>query len=146
VKQLLGELDNERFAVRQAASRELAELGEQIAPALRRALQGKPPLEVHKRVNALLERALIADRGTVRSAPLLRTLRSIRLLDRLGTPAAIEILRRLAAGPPAARITREASEAVQRLAGRSTPTRGTTRARRSPGHPATAPPTSRPTA
>jgi RNA polymerase sigma factor (sigma-70 family) len=123
VERLLAELDSERFAVREAASRELAGLGEQVAPALLRVLAGKPSLEVHKRVDRLLGSAILADRGTVRSGPVLRTLRSIRLLERLGTPPARRVLQKLAAGPPAARTTREAKEALDRLAGRLRPGR-----------------------
>ena len=53
--QLIGDLDSEEFAVRQKASQQLQQLGELVEPELRRILDGKPPLEVRRRVEALLE-------------------------------------------------------------------------------------------
>lgn len=109
VEKLLANLDSEQFAVRDAAARELTEMGEQVEPALRRVLKGKPSLEVSKRVRSILE--------ALRTAPpaaTLRTLRAIRVLEGAGTPEARRILRTLAGGADAARPTREAKKALER--------------------------------
>jgi hypothetical protein len=116
VEKLLADLDSERFAVREAAARELTEMGQQIEPALRRVLESKPPLEVRNRVETILA----AQRG-VPPAALLRTLRAIQALERSGTPEARQVLRKLAEGAAGARETREAKASLQRLAKRPIP-------------------------
>src|SRR5262249_55675948 len=55
VQQLIVDLDDEAFAVRQQASEELDKLGESALPELLRALDQKPPLEVRHRIARLLE-------------------------------------------------------------------------------------------
>jgi hypothetical protein len=45
----------------------------------------------------------------------LRSLRAVEVLEATGTPAARKLLGELASGEPAARLTREAGEAVRRL-------------------------------
>ncbi|HEY7312523.1 MAG TPA: hypothetical protein VH643_24375 [Gemmataceae bacterium] len=111
VEKLLSDLDSERFAVRDAAAKELIRMGEQIEPALRRVLNGKPSLEVRNRVQAIQTSLHGAP-----PAPTLRTLRAIRALERFGTPEARHILRKLAGGAAEARATREAKKALDRLA------------------------------
>jgi hypothetical protein len=104
-------LDSEQFAVRDAAARELIQLGEQIEPALRRVLESKPSLEMRNRVQKIL-----AGLGGVPPAATLRALRALQALERIGTPEARRVLRRVAGGAPAARETREARAALERLA------------------------------
>jgi RNA polymerase sigma factor (sigma-70 family) len=111
VRQLITDLDSDRFAVRAAAAKELSGLGERIEPALRQALEGKLSAEVRKRVEALL-----AAPPTPPRPETLRTLRAIQVLERIGTPEAQQILRKLAAGAAAARETRDAKDALERLA------------------------------
>jgi RNA polymerase sigma factor (sigma-70 family) len=111
VRQLIADLDSDRFAVRAAAAKELSGLGERIEPALRQALEGKQSAEVRKRLEALL-----AAPPTPRRPESVRTLRAIQVLERIGTPEAQQILRKLAAGAAAARETRDANEALERLA------------------------------
>jgi WD40 repeat protein len=111
--QLIGDLGDERFAVREAASRELERLGESARPELEsaKARPGASP-ESRVRVDRLL------DRLGLPSGERLRELRAVELLERLGTPAARQVLRALAAGAPGARLTREATLALGRLARR----------------------------
>jgi hypothetical protein len=110
VATLIADLDSERFAVRDAATKELAKLGEQVHPALRRALEGEPTPELRKRVEALLAAPRPVPRGDQ-----LRTLRAIQVLETLATPEARDLLRKLAGGAEGARETREASEALARM-------------------------------
>jgi RNA polymerase sigma factor (sigma-70 family) len=116
VRRLLADLDSERFAVREAAARELSKFGEQIEPALRRVLQGQPSADLKKQVETLLGAA-----GGSPPAPTLRMLRAIRVLEGSGMAEARRTLEKLATGDPAARVTREAAEALERLKGRTTP-------------------------
>jgi len=118
VKKLLADLDSERFAVRDAATKELTAMGEQLEPALRRVLESKPSLEVRNRVQAIQ-----ASLRGVPSIPTLRTLRAIRALEDIGTTEARQILRKLADGATGARETREANKALDRLALRRSPGR-----------------------
>jgi hypothetical protein len=114
VERLLADLDSDKFAVREAASKELAALGERVEPVLRRALKGSPPVEVRRRVEALLDALTgLPPRDT------LRAVRAIGVLERVGTPEARQVLRTLAGGLASARQTREAKEALARLARRA---------------------------
>jgi RNA polymerase sigma factor (sigma-70 family) len=115
VRRLLADLDSDRFVAREAAARQLAGLGEKVEPALQEVLQGKPSAELRRRVTALL------DSWKVPSGETLRTLRALRVLERVGTARAMLVLRQLATGVSAARETRQARAALQRLAGRSAP-------------------------
>jgi hypothetical protein len=116
VRKLIDDLDSAQFAVRDAATKKLASFGEQAEPALRQALQGKPSLEVRKRLEALHRDAEIAGRGLVRSPELLRTLRAIRALEAMDNAEARQVLEALALGDPAARVSRHAKEALCRIA------------------------------
>ena len=110
VDTLLADLDSEQFSVRDAAARELKGMGEQIEPTLRRVLESKPSLEVRNRIQTIQD----ALRG-VPPHHTLRTLRAIWVLERIGTPEARDLLRTLSGGVAAARETREAKAALQRL-------------------------------
>jgi RNA polymerase sigma factor (sigma-70 family) len=107
-------LDSATFAERQTASRELAALGDQAAPALREALRGQPTPEVRRRAEALLERL----RGPVRLPEALRSVRAVAVLEAIATPPARQLLEEVAAGAPEARLTREAKASLERLARR----------------------------
>jgi len=111
LKQLIAELDSDRFAARAAASKELSELGELAEPAMRRALEGKLSAEVQKRVDALL-----TNLRTNPGRETLRTIRAVQVLEGIGTPEAQQVLRKVAKGAAAARETRVARDALDRLA------------------------------
>jgi hypothetical protein len=111
VKQLIAELDSDRFVVRVAATKELAALGEQAEPALQQALESKPSLELRKRLEALLAGMWVAPPRETR-----RAIRAIQVLERIGTHEAQQILRKLATGAASARETRDARDALDRLA------------------------------
>jgi hypothetical protein len=109
VERLLADLDSEDFSVRDAASKELAQLGDRAEPLLRRALDGQPSVELRTRLESLLSSPQAPSPAT------LRTLRANQILEQVGTAAACEILRKLAAGAAGARETRDAQEALKRL-------------------------------
>jgi RNA polymerase sigma factor (sigma-70 family) len=110
----LAELDAEQFAVREKALAELEKLGELAEPALRQELLRKPPLEAQRRIGLLLR--------TVQGRPApaqLRLLRGLQVLEYIGTPAAQEVLARVAPGAAGAKLTQEARAALERLRRRS---------------------------
>ncbi len=114
IGRLLTGLDHSKFAVREAAAKELEQIVDQAELLLREKLEGKPTLEVRRRIEGILLSSRLA-----RSPEGLRRLRSIQVLEQLGTPEAQQILERLAKGAPAARGTRDAKAALLWLAGRS---------------------------
>jgi WD40 repeat protein len=113
---LIGELGADSYAVREQAARQLEELEEQALPALRTALAGRPLPEARRRIERLLE-----DREPASRSALLRGLRAVEVLEQMGTPQATEMLRVLAAGAPAARLTRESRASLGRLRGAGAP-------------------------
>jgi hypothetical protein len=106
----IADLGSDTFAVREKASSELAELGEQAAPALRKALAGRPDLEVEKRLRRLLD---ALKKGP--SPAELRRLRAVQVLELAGTEQARAVLRSWAGGAPEARLTIESKAALRRL-------------------------------
>src|ERR1700728_2791040 len=50
VEQLIEQLADKDFKVRQAAEKAIEEIGADALPALRKALEAKPPLEVSRRI------------------------------------------------------------------------------------------------
>ncbi len=110
VRQLIADLDSNEFARRDAVSHELEALGDKVRPALRKALEGKPPLEQRKRLEALL-----AAPRTIRQPDLLRQVRAIQVLEMIGSEEAQRVLRFVAGGAAEARLTEEARASLQRL-------------------------------
>jgi RNA polymerase sigma factor (sigma-70 family) len=109
VQKLIADLDDPKFALREKATRELAELGPVIEEALAARLKAAPSLETSKRIQKLL--------AVIRSAPptpeQLRLIRAVEVLEAIGA-AAREILEDLAAGADRALLTVQAREALAR--------------------------------
>jgi WD40 repeat protein len=110
--QLLSDLASDRFAERQAAMRDLEGYGELAVPAMRAAVAKSPPLEVSRRLEQLLAKC---GPGAVPSGERLRALRALLVLEHIDSPEARALLRALAGGAAAARLTREARAALERL-------------------------------
>ena len=102
-------MDNDDFAVRERATRELEGVTELAVPALHAALEKNPSAELRRRAERLLERLTEAPRD---QWPVLR---AIEVLERAGTPQARRVLEGLAEGAPKARLTREAKASLERL-------------------------------
>jgi RNA polymerase sigma factor (sigma-70 family) len=111
VRRLIAELDSEDFEVRERAKKALGGFADEARPLFREALAGKPSAEVRKALEELLSRDLYV----LRSGELLRGVRAVEVLERLGTPEARQVLEALAKGAAEARLTREARAAVKRL-------------------------------
>jgi WD40 repeat protein len=112
---LIADLDHKSFARRQKASRKLESLGEVAAPAIQMALAGNPSLEVSKRLDALLNKL----NSALPTAEVLRQLRGLEVLERIGRGPAREILKKVAQGASGSRQTEAANAALARLARRS---------------------------
>jgi RNA polymerase sigma factor (sigma-70 family) len=109
--QLLSELHSDRFSVRSNAEQELAKFEELAEPCLRKELAKGPPVEVRRRVEKMLEPL----EKVLLTGERLRTERALEVLEHAGIAEARRLLEGLATGAPAARLTREAQAAMQRL-------------------------------
>jgi WD40 repeat protein len=105
------DLDDEEFTVREKAETGLAQLGEAVLPALRRARTTMPSLEAHRRIDRLIE----ALSGSVLTSERMAALRGVEVLERIGSVEARGVLKTLADGLPEARLTREAQASLERL-------------------------------
>jgi RNA polymerase sigma factor (sigma-70 family) len=115
IARLIGDLGSDRFGVRKHAADELTKLGDLGIPACRKALEGQPPLEVRRRLQAILERQ-VHDRHNP-TGDHLRALRAVEVLEMAGGPEPSRILEALARGAPEARLTREAQGSLRRAVG-----------------------------
>jgi WD40 repeat protein len=109
VRGWIAALDDDRFEVREQASKELEQFGADAEPLLRQALAGELSLEARRRVESLL-----ADIGRW-PLPMLQKVRAVQALEQIGTARARELLEKLGRGVPEARLTREAQAALARL-------------------------------
>jgi WD40 repeat protein len=109
-RQRIADLGSDEFAVRESASKELAEWGEDVEWELVQALKDKPTPEAARRLQELLT--------ALRNAPpppdRRRELRAVWAVELIGTPAANKVLMELAKGHSDARLTREARAAIER--------------------------------
>jgi WD40 repeat protein len=111
---LIAQLDDDDFAVRERASRELGRIGARADEALRKAAAARPSAEVERRIGELLK--AIED-GAV-TGDRLREVRALEVLEGLATPRARKYLEELANGSPQAALTREAKASLGRLRAR----------------------------
>lgn len=109
VPRLITDLDSDRFAVRQAATRELSKLGDRAEVQLRATLAGQPTLETRRRIEDLLRDVKLQQ---------LYVPRAILVLERIATPDARQILQDLTKGDAAAWQTRTARAALERVSRR----------------------------
>jgi RNA polymerase sigma factor (sigma-70 family) len=106
IERLLADLDHEQFAAREQAEGELEKMGPDVEPALRKALEGKPSLEVRRRIEKVLEK-LANGR--------LRAMRALEAIEHMNAPEARQLLDTLANGTPRAWLTEEARKGRARL-------------------------------
>jgi RNA polymerase sigma factor (sigma-70 family) len=111
VRRLIEELSHEEFDTRERAEGELARMGDAVAAELRRALVPEKSPEARRRLQSLVDALELP----LASGKQLQALRAVEALEYMGTQEAREVLRRLAEGTPAARLTREARASLGRL-------------------------------
>ena len=105
----IARLDARTFRDREQASADLAAVGEQGTPALRRALSGATA-EARERITKILA----ADTG--RAPDQLRAIRACEVLEAIGTPEARSVLAAWAKGASNTTLAREATASLRRLA------------------------------
>jgi hypothetical protein len=91
IDKLIGDLEVDSFTVREKATRELEQAGLTAKPALVKALAAMPPAEKKRRIEELPERL----GRTGPSRDLVRPVRAVELLERIGTPEARQVLEAL---------------------------------------------------
>lgn len=109
--ELVRDLDGESFAAREAATQELRSLGEQADAALSQTLKNHPPLEVRRRIDALLEER----RARPYAPEELQRCRAVLALEWIGSAEARRLLQRLAAGTARVSHVSDARAALKRL-------------------------------
>jgi hypothetical protein len=114
IARLIADLDDDDFGARETATEALRQMGDLAQPAMRAALEKTGSAEVRRRLEKLLER--LEDSPV--TADELMAVRGVEVLERIGSPAAKELLQQLAKGHESARVTREARSALERLQGR----------------------------
>jgi hypothetical protein len=114
ITRLIDELADDRFAVRETATRELRKADSQAEPYLLAAMEKPSGLEQRRRLESLLR----AVDGPPEPGEALRRWRAIQLLETINTQGSRAVLEELSAGASSARETREAHVALQRLARR----------------------------
>jgi WD40 repeat protein len=111
LRKLIADLDSDRFAERDKASKELERLGEVAEPELRLALKNPPSPEVRARIRTLLRKLS----GPSGARGRLQILRAISVLERSRTAKARQALGELAKAAPGALLGKEAQAALERL-------------------------------
>lgn len=112
IRRPLTDLDSDRFATREAATKELSEQGEAGESILRQALKADLSPEARWRIEDLLRQIEERDAGPAG----LQRLRALEVLEHAGTPQAKQLLERLAGGAKEARLSRRAKSVLERLA------------------------------
>jgi hypothetical protein len=109
IRRWIRDLDDDAFAVREAASKALEKHLDEAAPLLEEALAGDVSAEVRSRIKRLLggRRGVDVERERVEKA--------VRVLEFTATPEALRCLRELAKGADGSRAALAARAALKRL-------------------------------
>jgi hypothetical protein len=99
----LADLAGDVFAKRDAASKQLRDLGILAESALRQRLKADPPLELRLRIEGLLKS--IAETPPALTPEALRDLRAVAVLAQIDSPQARQILEDLTQGADSALLT-----------------------------------------
>jgi hypothetical protein len=111
VRALLGDLENDDFFKREAATRALAALGVAMEGRLCRTLADAESAEVQRRIRSLLDNLKREP-----TAEDYRLRRAVQVLELCGTADALDMLRACAGGVAGAPLTEQAKAALHRLA------------------------------
>lgn len=109
VRQWIADLGHAKFEVREKATSELTRLIDVVWPALREAVEKSESAEIRARARRILPQP----EGT--TPEMLRAVRSLEVLERIGTADAKRLLAELGGGAEGSRLTREARAAARRL-------------------------------
>ena len=109
IRELIKNLSAPKFAQRDKAITRLKQIGPRSFPALEQALKAAPDLETSRRIRELLRTV-----ETALTPETLRDLRSLQILEMIGTPEARALLTEIAQGDAGAAKTRLARAALDR--------------------------------
>jgi WD40 repeat protein len=112
-RRLIADLDDDQFAVREKAARELERLGPGVEPILRLAAKENPSLEVRRRIQDILAGLKKADKLEVLDPVRVRV--AVTILEKIDTPESRRTIEELARGPAEACVTRESRAALERM-------------------------------
>jgi hypothetical protein len=112
IEHWIADLDANRFAARERASRDLGSILDEAEPHLKAALKRNPSAEARGRIELLLH---ARNQGPTGREVL--KFRVIEALERMATPEAAAVLKRLAASHPDALPTQDARAALERMTG-----------------------------
>lgn len=118
IEQWIKDLDSNKFADRERASQELGLVLDEAEEQLKKARTANSSAETRRRIDLLLQAKRTGFTGKK-----LQTFRAIEILERIAASDADAptrrdanaVLKRMAAGPPEARMTREAIAAADRV-------------------------------
>jgi len=113
ILELIGQLDEGQYAVRDAATEALIRLRRQAEGLLRTALRETHSPEVHFRLRRILSKGNAAP--SLSAAEVRRYRRAVLLLERLASAEARQLLGHLAEVFPSPDVNRDAREALARL-------------------------------
>jgi WD40 repeat protein len=113
IEQLIAQLDDNSFDVRQKAGAALEKLGKRAEPALTRAVAKTESEEVRRRARSLLQKLQDADGPALPGEELIQ-LRALEAVANMRTPDAGDVLKTLAKGDGEARVTQQAKAALKR--------------------------------
>jgi len=109
-EELIGQLEDNQYKVRQKAMAELLQIGDRVVPAIDKVLAANPTLETRLRLQELRTRLA----RLVVQGDRLQAFRAVEVLERIGTPEARQVLQALADGAPGALVTVSAQGALKR--------------------------------
>jgi WD40 repeat protein len=109
VSKWVAELNDDDFSVRDAATRQLAAVGDQVKRTLRETLTRDVSLEQRRRITELLQGTRL-----LRPGDALRSVRAVRVLEAIDSKESRLLLKTLAAGDPDSAVTQEAKDALTR--------------------------------
>jgi hypothetical protein len=123
VEQYISDLDSNKFAVRETATKELERMGKWIEGPLRSALKDPPSIEVRRRVELLLKKI---EPNTPNAITLdqerWRTVRVCGILEQVASAEARQQLEAMSKEAAEAHLREEAQRSLNRLTKRGTAT------------------------
>jgi hypothetical protein len=115
IGEIITRLDDDRFEVREQASRDLERMGPEIEPMLQRIRLETLPIEARSRIQNVLKMLKRPEEKSGKSPASVEAL-ALAFLEEMANPEALEVLRELARGPAQAPVTKQAREALDRAA------------------------------
>jgi hypothetical protein len=109
LKRLIADLDSDTLAIREQTARALLAIGSDAIAPLRKALENNPSPEQKRRIKTLLKRL------PEQSSEHVRSLRALEVLERIGSPAAKDLLRELARKQLPEEVQDDIRNSLQRL-------------------------------